>query len=46
MFIDGKVWTYQSRANIAKIFGYLTQSEIKGAIDRLIEKRIFSVWQL
>lgn len=38
MFIDGKVWTYQSRANIAKIFGYLTQSEIKGAIDRLIEK--------
>lgn len=36
MHIQGRIWTYQSVANMNKIFPYLTPAMIKGAIIRLI----------
>lgn len=34
--VDGKCWTYTSRKALHEIFSYMTDNEIRGAIDRLV----------
>lgn len=36
MIIDGHVWIFQSVASLNEVFPYLSQSKIRGAIQRLI----------
>ncbi len=34
---DGKTWTYQSRLTMQEYLPYLTEKEVRGAIDKLVE---------
>lgn len=37
---EGRTWMYQTRAEILAHFPYLTEKELRGALERLVEKKI------
>jgi len=42
-FHDNNYWTYNSKKGFSEYFEYLTENQIKGALNRMKEKRLIII---